>query len=144
MKSLISEHAWTGDGFSVLMDFQTWRLGSLRFAEEFLPGRIARFQRHESCDEAFVLLSGHCRLLTGDGGDEVGEISATDMRPGRVYDIHRGVWHSHMLTPGSEVLVIENSDVTLENSPLRVLDEEQRRRVAALGAGMTEDDEAGG
>ena len=134
MNDLITEHVWKGDGFSVLMDFETWRLGSLRFAEEYRPEHIKRFQRHETCDEAFVLLCGHCRLLTGDGDETVGNIHVTDMQAGRVYNIHRGVWHNHILTIGSEVLVIENSDVALENSPFYDLNDDQRHRIMALDA----------
>lgn len=128
----IEAYAHTGEGYEVLMDFETWRIGSMRHAAEYLAQNIERFQRHEGCDEAFVLLKGRCCLLTGGCGGEVGAIEGTEMERRRVYNVKKGVWHSHLVDEDAEVLVVENSDVTLENSPLCRLNAGQRGQILQI------------
>lgn len=128
----IEVYAHTGEGYKALMDFETWRIGFLRHAGEYLARNIKRFQRHEGCDEAFVLLKGRCCLLTGGHGGEVGEIEGREMEPLRVYNVKKGVWHSHLTDEDTEVLVVENSNVTLENSQFCGLDADQRGQILQI------------
>lgn len=130
----IEVYSHTGGGYAVMMDFDAWRIGYLRHASQYLAPHIESFQRHESCDEAFVLLRGRCCLLTGGGGENMGAITGTEMEPYRVYNIPKGVWHSHLVDKGTDVLVVENSDVTLENSPLFTLSQAQRGQIEKINA----------
>lgn len=118
-----------GEGYCVMMDFETWRIGYMQHSPAYTAAEICQFQRHETCDEAFLLLKGSCCLLVGDGTDEVGTIQGIEMQPYQVYNIHRGVWHSHLVDEDTAVLVVENSDVTVENSPLITLDRKQREQL---------------
>ena len=120
------------EGYRVLMDFEAWRIGYMRHERAYTAEHLTRFQRHDVCDEAFVLLAGHCCLLVGSGTYTVGRIEGVEMEPMKVYNIHRGVWHSHLVDEGAAVLVVENSNVSLDNSPLVELKEAQRREIAAI------------
>jgi mannose-6-phosphate isomerase-like protein (cupin superfamily) len=82
-------------------------------------------QRHDETDEVFVLLAGRCILFIGDGKEEAGEIAAVELEPGKVYNVKRGTWHTHTLTEDAKVLVVENRDTTVENSPFCPLSPEQ-------------------
>ncbi len=128
----IEVYAHSGEGYEALLDFESWRIGYMRHAAQYLAQNIERFQRHEGCDEAFVLLKGRCCLLTGGYGETVGDIEGTEMEPFRVYNIKKGVWHSHLVDEDTDVLVVENSNVTLENSPLRELDAGRRKQILQI------------
>ena len=39
------------------------------------------------------------------------------MEPELVYNIRKGVWHTHVLEDDTTVVVVENSDTVPENSP---------------------------
>ena len=64
-------------------------------------------------------------LFTGGNGDEVGEIKATTLEPGKCYNVKKGVWHTHTLAPGSSTLIVENRDTSAANSPTVALDDAQ-------------------
>ena len=51
------------------------------------------------------------------------------MRPGNVYNIRKGVWHTHALAPDAKVRIVENRDTTNDNSPVLPLDEQMRREI---------------
>jgi hypothetical protein len=89
-------------------------------------------QRHDLTDEVFVMLQGHCILFLGAGRETVESIHAVDMQPGKLYNIRRGVWHTHTLSPGAEVLIVENDDTAVENSPSAALSSAQTAELVAL------------
>ena len=74
-------------------------------------------QRHNETDEVFVLLEGRCILFIGKGKETITSITAVDMVPRKLYNVRRGVWHSHTLNNEASVLIVENSDTTVKNSP---------------------------
>ena len=44
-------------------------------------------------------------------------LTAFPMEPELVYNIRKGVWHTHVLEDDTTVVVVENSDTVPENSP---------------------------
>jgi ureidoglycolate hydrolase len=124
-------HSYGGEGYTPLMHYEKWRIAELRYCEELLPQNISRFQRHNKTDEAFILLAGHCTLFLGGNAPQIGEIDGQPMKPLKVYNIHRGTWHSHTLSPDATVLIIENEDTCGGNSPEQELMEEQKVRLIA-------------
>ena len=110
-----------GTGYRPLVDYDTWRVAILNFSPDLLPENLTRMQRHNETDEVFVLLAGKCILFVGAGTDSVTEIYATDLQPGRVYNVRHAVWHTHTLSEDAKVLVVENRDTTYDNSPFTPL-----------------------
>jgi ureidoglycolate hydrolase len=63
------------------------------------------------------LLAGQCTLLVAEGADAPRNPQLFLLRPGKVYNVKKGVWHQHVLAPGTSVLVVENRNTTPKNSP---------------------------
>jgi hypothetical protein len=131
-ESLIEVAEYRGEGYLPLIDYQTWRVAILRYIDELLPNRIDKMQRHDETDEVFVLLAGRCILFLGAGGDEITHIYAQDMRPLKLYNIKKGCWHTHTLSEDATVLIVENRDTGLHNSPELMLTDQQRARLVDL------------
>ncbi len=130
--TLLDIQAYTGEGYQPLVDYQSWRVAILRYNDEQRVENLDNMQRHNETDEVFVLLSGHCILFIGAGQNDVGEIYAEDMEPLYLYNVKRGAWHAHALSPDATVLIIENRDTTYDNSPRTPLDSSQRATVGNL------------
>ena len=73
-------------------------------------------ERHRETDEIFVLLSGECTLLIGGDGDAPAKLEALPMEPFKVYNVRKGVWHNLLGQPGMRLFLVENADVSMENS----------------------------
>jgi hypothetical protein len=136
--SLIEVSEFRGEGYRPLVDYGAWRVAVLNGLDELLPENIPLFQKHDETDEAFVLLSGRCVLYAIEGGAPSGgpidpeRIRALGMERLRVYNVKRGVYHSHALEPGSTVLIVENRDTSDGNSPAIATDAAARARTAEL------------
>ena len=129
---LLAVSAHEGAGYKPLVDYASWRVALLNYGPDLELAAITRMQRHNETDEVFVLLAGRCLLFTGEGGDRVERIFAEDLKPGLLYNVRRGVWHHHTLSPDAKVLVVENRDTTYDNSPFTELSAEQRAELARL------------
>lgn len=123
--SLLEIHAHEDEAFKPLVDYGAWRVAILNFIDHLRPENLKDMQRHDETDEVFVLLEGRCILFLGDGRSEAGTIHAVDLEPRKVYNVKRGVWHTHTLSEDASVLVVENRDTTVDNSPFTDLTPEQ-------------------
>lgn len=122
---LLEIHTHEGPAYRPLVDHGAWRVAMLNYCDELLPENLTRLQRHDETDEVFLLLQGRCILFIGDGAEAAGEVAAVDLAPGKVYNVKRGVWHNHTLSPDASVLVVENRDTTYDNSPFCPLTPQQ-------------------
>jgi hypothetical protein len=140
--SLIEISEFREPGYRPLVDFGAWRVAVLNGLDELLPENIPWFQKHDETDEVFALLAGRCVLFAIEGGAPEGgpldpeRIRAVDMEPLRLYNVKRGVYHSHALEPGSTVLIVENRDTTDGNSPIVASDATVRARTASLARSL--------
>lgn len=126
----IKEHNHAG--YRPLVDYQAWRVAILNFGDDLLPENLVSMQRHNETDEVFVLLRGGCILFIGDGTDTVTDIYAENMAPFKVYNVKKAVWHTHTLTPDAQVLIVENRDTILDNSPFCPLTDQQQQAIIDL------------
>jgi len=131
---LLEIREYGGEGYQPLIDFNAWRVAILRYHPELLPHNINAMQRHDETDEVFVLLAGRCVLFLGEGADQITGIVAVNMEPLKLYNIKRGTWHTHTLNRDASVLIVENQDTTLANSPTIALTADQRERLIALAS----------
>ena len=129
---LLEIRSFEGAGYQPLIDYDKWRVAILRYCDDLLPERIFAMQRHNETDEVFVLLEGRCILFLGEGNDTITSITAVDMVPRKLYNVKRGVWHSHTLNNDASVLIVENRDTTIQNSPKKLLNDNQRRRIVDI------------
>ncbi len=129
---LLTIHEYTGTGYLPLVDFGQWRVAILRFDSGLLVQNIKDMQRHNETDEVFVLLEGRCLLFIGEGDTVVETIDAVNMEPLKLYNVKRSTWHNHTLTEDASVLIIENRDTSLNNSPKISLSVEQQQQLVRM------------
>ncbi len=111
-------HDVHAEGYHPVVDYEAWRVAILNYSDQLPPENIDFVQQHAETDEVFVLLTGRCILFTAEvENDTVSNISACPMEPGKIYNVPKGVYHTHTLAPGTRVLIVENVDTTLANSP---------------------------
>jgi ureidoglycolate hydrolase len=121
--NLMEIKQYTGSGYAPLVDFETWRVALLNFCEDVQPEKITTLQRHDETDEVFILLHGQCLLIIGEGRDTVSRLYFEDLKPGKLYNVKRGVWHNHVLSEDASVFIVENRNTSDRNSPqVRVSD----------------------
>jgi ureidoglycolate hydrolase len=131
-RPLLEIETYSEEGYHPLVDYGAWRVAMLRYHPELLPQNITDMQKHDETDEIFVLLAGHCILFVADGEAEPGSIQAHDMQALKVYNVKRSVWHTHTLSLDASVLIVENRDTVLENSPKYPISEAQRESLVKL------------
>ena len=131
-KRLIEIKEYKGDGYKPLIDFETWRVAVLKYCDELLPENITKFQRHDESDETFVLLQGNCTLFIADGKEEVGTIYQESMEVLKLYNIKKSTWHSHTLSKDAVVLIVENANTCLLNSPEIFLNEDEKKMITHI------------
>jgi hypothetical protein len=69
----------------------------------------------------------------GDGDDgSIAQIHAQPMAPHTIYNVKKAVWHTHTLSPDAMVLVVENRETTVDNSPFCPLSERQRKTLIEI------------
>ncbi|MCD8014877.1 MAG: cupin domain-containing protein [Lachnospiraceae bacterium] len=116
-ENLLELHSCSEPGYHPLVWYEGWRVAYLNDTPKFHLENIRDMQRHTTSDEVFVLLKGSCTLYIGDGNDAAhGKIEAVPLKPGVMYNVKKGVWHTHALADGASVIVIENADVSSENT----------------------------
>ena len=107
---------YSGEGFRAVMEFEGWKIGIFNSAPCWQEDQSTYVQKHNKSDEAFVLLKGHCTLYISTEETPT-RLTAFPMEPELVYNIRKGVWHTHVLEDDTTVVVVENSDTVPENSP---------------------------
>jgi hypothetical protein len=130
--NLLEIEEYTAIGYKPVVDYGARRVAVLNYIDELDPENLKDMQRHDETDEVFVLLSGNFVLFLGEGRDKVGAIHAVKLEPMKMYNVKRGVWHTHTLEPGASVLIVENVDTSDANSPKAQLDAKQRAEIVRL------------
>ena len=131
-ESLIEIREHNGPDYKPLVDYQNWRVAIINYTSDLTPDKINRMQKHTETDEVFVLMTGRCILFIGEGEEAVNKVHAVDMEPYKLYNVKRGVWHSHTFSEDARVLIVENRDTVYENSPFAGLSIEQQKEVVEL------------
>lgn len=121
--------SFEGEGYLPVIDYQSWRVAILNYCEELEVQNLSTMQKHLETDEVFVLLRGNCTLFLGGKGEEIEFLEAIPMKPLQLYNIKRGVWHTHTLDQEGMVLIVENQDTSDENSPIKTMEEELKRKL---------------
>lgn len=124
----IEIHQFEGIGYQKLFHFQSWRIAILNYIEELEPQNIHRFQAHSLTDESFVLLEGACTIFIF----EQDQILPIHLEPKKIYNIKKGVFHSHTLSKNCKLLIIEEENTSDDNSPVMNLTKAQKQQLIEL------------
>lgn len=119
------------EGYHPQVDYGAWRVATLRYLDELAPKNIDAMERHNETDEVFVLLQGRCILFLGEGEHAIEAIHAVNMQPLQLYNIKKGVYHTHTLSQNAFLLIVENQDTGNANSDRLLLSVEHRREIIA-------------
>lgn len=112
----IVEH--NGENYKPVVRFGGWRVAVLNYHSRFHRQNINQMERHLLTDETFALLKGQAALYIADGdGSHIGHIEAIPLEFCKVYNVRQGVWHAIEVSENASVLITENDDTSLENSP---------------------------
>jgi mannose-6-phosphate isomerase-like protein (cupin superfamily) len=117
--------------YKPLINYQSWRVALMNYTPDLTPDKINRMQKHTETDEVFVLLAGRCILFLGEGREGVTTVHAVDMELNKLYNVKRGVWHSHTFSEDAKVLIVENRETVESNSPFVGLTAEQREEIVS-------------
>lgn len=131
-KQYIDITSYEGEGYKPVIDYMSWRVAILRYCEELEVPNLKTMQKHNESDEVFVLLAGNCTLFTGGTGEAINNMDGVAMEPLKLYNVKRGVWHTHTLDKEGTVLIVENKDTSDLNSPTLKLDAGEIERIRDL------------
>jgi ureidoglycolate hydrolase len=137
-REYIDVTSYQGEGYRPMICFETWRVAILRYCEELEVQNLKKMQKHNETDEVFILLAGNCTLFVGGKGDKINEMDAIAMKPLKLYNVKRGVWHTHTLDKEATVLIVENHNTSDANSPTQGLAEEQMKQLNYLFSSTNE------
>ncbi len=141
-EKLLEVRDYNKEGYSPVVDYDTWRVAVLNFSNDLLPVNIKTMQRHNETDEVFVLLSGRCLLFIGEGDEIVTDIFAENMQPFKVYNVKKSAWHTHTLSRDAKLLIVENRNTTFDNSPFCPLTGMQQKTIADMTLLLWNDERA--
>lgn len=118
---------WHGNGYKPLIASDGWLVALLNWEPNADLEKAREIEAHFESDEVFVLLCGKAALyLITKKGFEVVEV-----QPGRIYNVCRATWHGVINTRDATWLIVENRDVSEQNSAIRPLTEEEKRILKA-------------
>ncbi|MBN3490409.1 hypothetical protein JV173_02655 [Acholeplasma equirhinis] len=118
-------HSFEGVGYKKLFSYSSWRLAILNYTDELLIQNINYVEAHNETDEAFVLLRGNATLYFAEviDGKVIG-FDSVNLEPNKVYNVKKGVFHTHTFSTDCQLLIIEEENTSYENSPRIYLDQE--------------------
>ncbi len=132
--NLIETYEHDEQGYKIMTSFGEWTVALMNETEQYRPSNINFMQKHNETDECFVLLKGKCVLFVADGDDKPQNLTAVPMVLNRVYNVKRGVWHTHTFHDDTQVFIVENRNTTPENSPKYYnLTDEQKKYIITNG-----------
>jgi mannose-6-phosphate isomerase-like protein (cupin superfamily) len=111
---MIDVYSYEDQGFRALLSSDGWRVGMLRHSVRF--SAFTEMERHLTSDEAFILLAGTATLYA--------EAERVVMEPCKIYNVPQGTWHHIVVSEDVAVLVVENSDISKDNTEKKFLGEE--------------------
>lgn len=130
LDNLLEVLTFDGIGYQPLMHCRDFRVAMLNYHPELLIENISNFQQHSLTDEAFILLSGSCTLFLAED-ETIEKVHGVALKPGQVFNVKQGVYHTHTLSEDASVLIVEADDTCDDNSPMVLVDDAIRARIAA-------------
>jgi len=89
-------------------------------------------ERHNQTDELFVLTAGACTLIYANETADGMIFGAVKMEPQKVYNIPAALWHNTITQKDTKMILIEDSNTSMENSDILALGEGQIEIVRSL------------
>lgn len=103
--------------FAVIHNSVSWRIAAHTYesnvngVESFVNWGI-----HETSEEAFILLSGKGWLVTSREGKSAEDYRVWELAQGKLCVVEQAERHAIILSPGSQVLIVENEDMSASHT----------------------------
>lgn len=128
----ILNYAFDGEGMQRVFENEKWTVGIKNWKPANDITGIDCLERHNLTDELFVLVAGSCTLIYANEGEGGLELGAVKMEPNKVYNIPATLWHNTITCKDTKMILIEDSNTSMENSDILSLDAEQIAAIKAL------------
>lgn len=109
------------EGFQRILLNDHFLCAYITHSSKYAYGKITSVKRHLTSQEVFVLLEGKGTVLTAQ--PDWSEKSIVELKKGTPFCVDAGMWHYLAVSEDAVVFVIENSDVTAQNSEEKYLEE---------------------
>jgi len=120
-------YAWQENGYKPLVFSDGWLVALLNWEPNADLTNACEIEVHHQTDEVFVLLNGKAALYS----IMLNGFQVVDIQPGLLYNVGRGTWHGVINTRDAKWLIVENRDVSPENSDIRPLSAEEKQILTA-------------
>jgi ureidoglycolate hydrolase len=115
----ISIEEFSGEGLKRVAEYEEWFVGVKNYKPFNDVDNLKSLERHLLTDEVFVLLDGKCILLVDSSSNQKGtDIECIPMEKGKVYCIHKGIWHNTITTKDAKLILVENRNTSGDNSEM--------------------------
>ncbi len=128
----IENYSFDGEGMQRVFENEKWTVGIKNWKPANDITGIDCLERHNQTDELFVLVSGSCTLVYANETDDGYKFEAVKMEPNKVYNIPATLWHNTITCKDTKMILIEDSNTSMDNSDILSLDADQIAVVQAL------------
>lgn len=128
----ILNYEFIGEGMTRVFENEKWTVGIKNWKPANDVTGIDCLERHNQTDELFVLLSGACTLVFANEVEGTLEFKSVKMEMNKVYNIPATLWHNTITQKDTKMVLIEDSNTSMDNSDILDLNPEQIKVVQSL------------
>lgn len=128
----ILDYEFSGEGMKRVFENEKWTVGIKNWKPANDVTGVDCLERHNLTDELFVLLEGSCTLIYANETEKGLEFGAVKMEKDKVYNIPATLWHNTITRKDTKMILIEDSNTSMENSDILKLDAGQIEKVRGL------------
>ena len=109
----ILNYSFDGEGMQRVFENEKWTVGIKNWKPANDITGINNLERHNKTDELFVLVAGSCTLIYAN-------------------EVEGGLWHNTVTCKDTKMILIEDSNTSMDNSDILDLNEDQIAAIKAL------------
>ena len=128
----ILNYEFHGAGMQRVFENEKWTVGIKNWKPANDVTGIDCLERHNKTDELFVLVEGSCTLVYANETEGGLEFGAVKMEKDKVYNIPATLWHNTITCKDTKMILIEDSNTSMENSDILNLTEAQIAEMRSL------------
>lgn len=128
----IENYEFSGEGMKRVFENEKWTVGIKNWKPANDITGIDCLERHNKTDELFVLLSGSCTLIYANETSTGLCIESVKMEPMKVYNIPATLWHNTITEKDTKMILIEDSNTSMENSDIYTLNVDEISTIKKL------------
>ncbi len=128
----IATYEFEQEGMQRVFENEKWTVGIKNWKPANDITGIDCLERHNLTDELFVLVAGSCTLIYANEVDGGVKFGAMKMEPNKVYNIPATLWHNTITQKDTKLILIEDSNTSMDNSDILSLNTEQIKAVTNL------------